>query len=202
MRNEVLNLLAKSHKEWVYIARSFGISKTDAEEIVQQMYIDLAESVEDVTKIMYNETEVNKYYVYVSLKNLYYLNWHIQGKKSKKVVTKPATCYSDKFDSQDEFFEFVLGEDETMSTEMLQIKDDALNKIHQAIRNEVDSWHNYNKRVFKIVHDQGVSQRELARETTISLSSIHNTVKNGREKLKEKFGEDYQDYSNGDYEKV
>ena len=37
-------------------------------ELVQQMYVRINDYVDDPKKILYNETEVNTYYVYVTLK--------------------------------------------------------------------------------------------------------------------------------------
>jgi len=38
------------------MAKSFGLSYDDANEIVQQMYVRVTDYVDDVNKILYNET--------------------------------------------------------------------------------------------------------------------------------------------------
>ena len=51
------------------MAKSFGVSPEDANELVQQMYIRITDYVSNPKKILYNEIEVNTYYVYVTLRN-------------------------------------------------------------------------------------------------------------------------------------
>ena len=50
---------------------SMGIPKHLVEDFVQEMYLRLNKYVKNPDKIMYNETEVNKFYVYITIKNLY-----------------------------------------------------------------------------------------------------------------------------------
>ena len=44
-----------------------------------------------------------------------------------------------------------------------------------------------------------MSMRKLAKETKISVKSIFNSCKNYKDILKSKFGEDFEDYLNGDF---
>jgi DNA-directed RNA polymerase specialized sigma24 family protein len=53
------------------MAKSFGASQELAEDLVQEMYVRLHKYVDDPQKIMYSETEVNTFFVYVSLRNMY-----------------------------------------------------------------------------------------------------------------------------------
>ena len=53
------------------MARSFGADQELAQDIVQEMYVRLYKYVDDAEKIMYNETEVNTFFVYVTLRNMY-----------------------------------------------------------------------------------------------------------------------------------
>ena len=50
---------------------SIGIPKHLVEDFMQEMYLRLNKYVKNPEKIMYNETDVNKFYVYVTIKNLY-----------------------------------------------------------------------------------------------------------------------------------
>jgi hypothetical protein len=47
-----------------------------------------------------------------------------------------------------------------------------------------------------------MSIRKLAKETGISWVSIFNTLKKCKIDLRENFSEDYDDYINGDYERI
>ena len=76
-----------------------------------------------------------------------------------------------------------------------------LEKIHEKIEEEVESWHWYDEMLWKLYKD-GRSMRELSNETKISLSSIFHTIKTCKERISEAVGEDYEDYINEDYEKI
>ena len=53
------------------MTKSFGADQELAEDIVQEMYLRLYKYVEEPDKIMYNEKEVNTFFVYVTLRNMY-----------------------------------------------------------------------------------------------------------------------------------
>ena len=58
------------------MAKSFGCDDDAANELVQGMYIRLTKYVDKVDKIMYDENNVNTYYVYVTLRNLFLSGYH------------------------------------------------------------------------------------------------------------------------------
>jgi predicted DNA-binding protein YlxM (UPF0122 family) len=59
---------------------------------------------------------------------------------------------------------------------------------------EVNEWHWYDHKMFEIYMNSDMSMRDISRETTISLSSIFNTIKNGKDRIKDRFKEDYKKY--------
>jgi DNA-directed RNA polymerase specialized sigma24 family protein len=81
-------------------------------------------------------------------------------------------------------------------------KHEAYLKILGKIEQEVDSWHWYDQKLFELYRDTDLSIRDIAAETTISSSSIFNTLKNCKEKIRVAVGEDYTDYKNEDYELI
>jgi len=44
--------------------------------------------------------------------------------------------------------------------------------------------------------------REISNGANISLSSIFNTLKNCKNRIRETVGEDYQDYKNKEYDRI
>ena len=79
-------------------------------------------------------------------------------------------------------------------------KEKAEEVIIDKINNEVDSWdHWYDKKLFKLYYNTDISMRKLAKETKISVTSIFNSCKNYKEIIQSKFGEDFEDYMNGDF---
>jgi predicted DNA-binding protein YlxM (UPF0122 family) len=57
-------------------------------------------------------------------------------------------------------------------------------------------------KLFNLYRESNLSMREIAEETDISLTSIFNTLKNCKERLREAIGEDFQDYLNEDFELI
>ena len=53
------------------MVKSFGADQDLANDIVQEMYVRLYKYVGEPEKIMYNEQEVNTFFVYVTLRNMY-----------------------------------------------------------------------------------------------------------------------------------
>ena len=72
----LIDKLADKHKDWIRMAKSFGCSDDDANELVQQMYVRLTKYVDDPKRIMYDKESLNTYYVYITLRNLYLTNFH------------------------------------------------------------------------------------------------------------------------------
>jgi DNA-binding MarR family transcriptional regulator len=56
--------------------------------------------------------------------------------------------------------------------------------------------------LYDIYYKSEQSQRDLAKATGISLSSLSNSLKTQKKTIKKLVGEDYQDYINQDYEWV
>ena len=71
MSSKILDILAKRHNEWLNMAKSFKLDTNDANELVQDMYIRMYDYTKDVKRIMYNETEINTFYIYITLIVIY-----------------------------------------------------------------------------------------------------------------------------------
>lgn len=172
MGNEWLNKVAKHHKEWVKIANLYNVGDY-AEDIVQESYIALMKYA-DENKIIDEKGEVRKGYVFFTIKSLcfQYLN------KRNKI---------DK-----------IGLDDVFNLEYQDTIEEhqAFNDICLMIDDEIDNWHWYDKKLFKLYRDNDFSMRDIAKETNISLISIWHSMKNYKEVLKDKFQEDYDNYKN------
>mgnify|MGYP003118163097 CR=1 FL=1 len=171
----VIDILADKHEDWLNMAKSFGISDDDANELVQQMYIRITDYVSDVEKILYNETEVNTYYVYVTLRNLYLRRHH---KNNPKEV----------------YLEDQENIDQITPVENIKEQKEKFDEIFDKIDNITKDWYWYDKRIFNIHFYDEMSMRKISRETKISLSSIFNTLSNGKEKIRKGAIEEYRKY--------
>jgi len=161
------------------MAKSFGVTEDDANELVQEMYLRLHKYVDNSERIMYNDDEVNTFYVYVTLRNIY-----LSGTKKVRLYGR--------------IDDYALPAYEDVDIE----KEMAFEKIVGSIRAEVDTWYWYDKKLWQIHFDNQKSMRSISTDTTISLSSIFNTLKRCKKKIKEMFNEDVEDYKNRDYDRI
>ena len=161
------------------MAKSFKCSDDTANEVVQEMYIRLSKYIDNPERIMYDEDNINTYYVYVTMRNIYLTG--IQ-KRNRYVEYKPINEEAfEEFDKEREY---------------------AMEKILNGIRSRVEKWYWYDKKLWEIHFDRQMSMRAIAAATTISLSSIFNTLKSCKNKIREEFGEDIEDYNNKDYDRI
>tara|TARA_R110002012_G_scaffold125573_2_gene277168 strand:+ start:1179 stop:1724 length:546 start_codon:yes stop_codon:yes gene_type:complete len=177
-QNKWLALVAKEHKEWIKIVRSLG-ELDYAEDIVQEAYIALSK-YSSKEKIIRNGL-VNRGYMYFTLRSLTFQFYN----KKRKINKVSLDNYNLEIPSQDNL------EDK-----------EAFEKLCNLIDQETENWHWYNKKLFNLYKDTDLSIRKIAAETKISWVSIFNTLKNCKQKIKDKHLEDWQDYKNEDYDKI
>jgi predicted DNA-binding protein YlxM (UPF0122 family) len=79
---------------------------------------------------------------------------------------------------------------------------EAFGSLMQNVQREMETWHHYDRLLFKLCKDSDLSMREIAGETKISLRSIFTTLKHCKERINENVKEDYLDYVNKDYELI
>lgn len=183
----MLDRLAKDHKLWIRMVESLNCPKAYSEDIVQEMYLKI-HRLDIGEKIMYNEDEVNKFYVYVTLRNLY-----IDSVKVKNRMRMVENKEEDEPDYVDGLSSF---DDYDHEREL------ALQRISNKIMSEVDSWHKYNAILCKLYFKTDMSLRYIAEGSGISLTSIYNSIRNYRDIIYEEFKEDVEDFNNGDYDKI
>jgi hypothetical protein len=174
----MLELLAKEHTLWIKMVVNMGCSKDVAEDIVQEMYIKLHRLIKDENKIMYNDEEVNRFYVFVTLKNLY-----VDYRKAKGKYN---------------FFEFDE-RDDVIDDEDSTDRDEAFSNLMNSITEEINSWHLYDAKLCNTYFKSNLSLRDISTGSKISLTSIFNSVRNYKKILRDKFEEDVMDFYNEDY---
>ena len=178
MEYKWLEEVAKHHKEWVNTIQKMG-EFDYAEDIVQESYIALIKYA-DATKLIDVNGDVRKGYMLFTLRSLYY-----QFYNKKKKINKVS------FDGCWELFDDSNIEEQ-----------EAYHNICLLIDEEIENWHWYDKKLFKLYRDTDFSMRDIAGETSISLISIFHSIKNYKAILKEKLQKDYEDYINNDYNQI
>lgn len=176
----MLEKLAKHHYKWISMVVNMGCSEDIAEDLVQEMYLRLHRLVKDEHRIMFND-DINRYFVYITLKNMF-----ISYKKNKsKIQIFPIFDTDDRID--DDLLDSVLDENAYFQYMMDKIDE------------EVSDWDIYDRQLFERYYKQGYSQREIARRSGIGLSSVNNSCKNIKRRLRDLLSEDIEDYKNRDY---
>ena len=175
MDNSWLAKVAIYHKDWIKVVQGFGEYEV-AEDIVQETYITLWKYA-SAKKIIDENGEVKKGYVYFTLRSLYYQYYNKKRKINKVDIDG---CW--------ELFDNSNLEEQN-----------AYNEICILIDEELKNWKDYDRLLFKLYRDNDLSMRDIATGTTISLSSIFHSIKTYKKILKDKFEKDYQDYITNDY---
>ena len=187
---KILKILSQKHQDWFNMAKSFGLTNDEANEIVQEMYIRIYDYTKDIKKIMYNETEVNTFYIYITLRNLYYSNF---AKYGKSIKTKKIYLFTEMDENKFNKIYNSYFEDYELHSNKLN-KKIKLDELFDKIDKTIDGWYWYDKKLWEIHFKKQMSMRMIASATKISLSSIFNTLKNGKEKIRSEVREEWYEY--------
>jgi hypothetical protein len=67
----VITEIHKKHNIWLEIVESFKVNKDTAKDIVSEMYIKVQTYIQNKkADILYNDNEINYYFIYLTLRNL------------------------------------------------------------------------------------------------------------------------------------
>ena len=156
-----LEKIAKKHKDWLRIVKSFGCDGDKCEDIVQEMYLKVHTLISNGTDISYGD-EINHFYIYRILRSLF-----IDLCRKEAKITKVNVEYLEKFIQEEEVIQY-----KDIEGKMKEL-DSVLDKIY---------W--YDKKVFDLISG-GMSIAELSKNSGISYYSLYNTYKNIKNIIKE-----------------
>lgn len=176
----MLEKLAEHHTLWIKMLVNMGCKVEDAKDLVQDMYIRLHRLVKDPKKMMYGK-DVNRYYVWTTLRNMYF-------SKLKRDRNK---IFYELWDS-----------DERVDDAYNISEDEAFEKITREIEDITADWRIYDKKLFELYFIKGLSLRAIAKGSTIGLTSIHTSILNYKQILRDNLSEDLIDYFNQDFDKI
>jgi DNA-directed RNA polymerase specialized sigma24 family protein len=172
-----LLILGQNHNEWLLMANKMGIGEM-SEDMVQETYLRIIR-LNYVDGIVKDDGSLNKFYMWLTIRAV-----HVDYLRAN----------SQNFVSLDEVKE---------SYEETDLeKHEALNTLDHKIHLEMESWAWYDSMLFKVYKEGNASMRNIANDSGISLTSIYNTLKNCKQRLRESVGEDYQDYINQDFDLI
>lgn len=174
---EWLNKVAVHHKEWVKVVNTFG-EFFFAEDIVQETYIMLMKWSSE--EKLFKDGQINKGYVWLALKNTFLQ--HVNKNNKIRFIQIEQAYYLTHEDNSEE--------------------NEAYNNLINNLDRECEGWHWYDKQLFELYKDTNKSFRQISLETNISVTSIFNTIKTCKKRIKTNLGEDYEDFKNKDYELI
>lgn len=159
--------------EWIKMALKLGADKSLADDMVQDMFVKLLEidkREKGLARIEYNG-DINTMYLWTILRSIF--TDHIR--KEKEFYQHDPIEY----DNADKEFE-----------NLCDCMDETLRNSH---------W--FDKRIFDLYFDDELnfSMRDLERETKISLSTIFETIKNAKKKIKTKCRKQWNKYQEAKY---
>lgn len=195
--------LYKNHKKYILFVTRFG--NDSPEDIVQDVYLQILEGItpkhdDDRVNDDYKDLptcqrlldvngEVNDIYMWILLRKKH------QEQQSKLQVQRLGSYEVSEVFEED----YKLHE--------------ANYKLSSKVLNYIDRLHWYDKQIFNLyIKDKrsmqstrgngGLSMRDIAEMTGISLRSIQTTIGNVVQGIKNDLGEDFEDLINGDYNKI
>ena len=150
-----------------------------ASDIVQMVFLRLLEMESEGRTNFYEEDSLNFFYVYRAC-----INTALKYQRAKKKINKVSLEDFDVVDQEMEYDQI-----------------NAMEKMIQKMESEMGDLHWYDEKMMRI-YMEGTSMNKIHRETDIGLTSIKNTIKNGKAKIYEELREDWEDFQNGDYDKI
>jgi len=160
----LVELAYDKKKIFINIVKSFGCNSSYAEDIVQELFIQIHLDVEKGLDLWYNN-DINTYYCYKVLRGIY-LNTH--KKEAKFLKTYIEDINGEIKEVED------LGIDEVEYAKRKDSIDEILKEMY---------W--YDSKVFSLVAS-GKSVASLSRDTKISYYSLYNTYRTALKNIKDK----------------
>ena len=158
----LVELAYEKKQTFINIVKSFGCNSSYAEDIVQELFIQIHLDVKKGLDLWYND-DINTYYCYKVLRGIY-LNTH---KKQARFLKTYIEDIGEIKQAED------LGIDEIEYAKSKDIVDDILKEMY---------W--YDSKVFSLVAS-GKSVASLSRDTKISYYSLYNTYRTALKNIKE-----------------
>ncbi len=169
----VLNLLAEKHNDWIRIVKSFGCNENTAQDIVQEMYIKIHKLTQKGGNFMYNENEINHFYIFRTLRSMFIDLTRKQGRV--KLISLDQDVFNDK-EIKKIFKKLKVNE---------YSEYDNIEKYSKTIKKQLDTLHWYDKKIYNHIQN-GESIKSLSDKTTISYYSIYNTYTRVKKYLQRK----------------
>jgi len=184
----ILEKISKYHKKWIEILTALGCNKVLAEDLVQEMYIKVHQYIKDHKKSILYNGEVNTFFIYVMLKNMYF-DYCRQKNRINITSWDDLEWLGDKI--EDEIFDGKTNDEYNKHLSIQEWYNDdlylellELDNITEAEYTKDELGKYYMRRIFKEVYLDRVKVSELSRSTNITYWSLRNTLKIIKKEIK------------------
>ena len=183
----MLNRLAKHHNYWLKMLYNLGADDYLANELLQQMYLKL----HDKENIAYGD-DVNKYYVYKTLKSLYIQHF----KDMNKTVNIEVLDYTDC-----EEIDYNIEKDDAEDLILDKIRKiaEGMTPYHQLL---LQTYYGIRLNKNNLNVSTGRSMDKIATEMEASKGHVNYHLRKIRLELTNALNEDLEDYFNDDYSRI
>jgi len=169
---DVFNLTARQYRHWRI--KALVVAEGDeyfADETLHYFLNKLQKKVEAEP-----EFEVNDNYVFIGLRNTYL---YLMGKENTK--RKNSKSYFDFVTSDSDGLDVTSEEieEELLKKQVQDNKLDAIKIVFKTLLNP------FEQKLYKIHFEEGLSQRQMARQSGLSLAIIHYRIKIIKNKIKD-----------------
>ena len=177
-REKLIDRLAKEHNVWIKMAKSLGCgSDEQANELVQQMYLKLCILGKNKYDAVIVNDQVNKMYVYNTIKNLFLDGFHLPSPKNHvEIMGTELVTYDEDLE------------------EIFEQKESNFDNLINEIESIVTKWYWYDKKMWEIYFHKNMSMREISDQTKISLKSIFDTLSYAKKEVKKRTENLYKKY--------
>lgn len=177
-REKLIDRLAEEHDVWIRMAKSLGCaSEEEASDLVQQMYLKLCILGKNKYDAVIVNDQVNKMYVYNTIKNLFLDGFHLVSPKNHvEIMGTELICYDENIN------------------EIFEQKENNFDNLMDKIESIVTNWYWYDKKMWEIYFHKNMSMREISDQTKISLKSIFDTLSHAKKEVKKRTEKLYRKY--------
>lgn len=176
--------LVKHERIWHNYLKSWGCNIDTAKDLIQEMYIQIDTYLKKHKKsIMYNEKEVNFYFVYLTLYNMF-KNLK-RAEKRVKIISLENLDYipaEETYIESEDLNNYRAIQDWFLHKDYIEMTDLNNPKLEEYDKNKMFNF--YQRKVFEEVFINNKSISQLSRDTNITYYSLYNTVKNIRQQIK------------------
>lgn len=148
------------YKKWLSLSTVICNNKDTAYEVLHELLLSLLESETPDSKL-------NDNYIFISLRNRYLKHLHKESRYNGGIPSEEG--------------------DEDV-TDHVKDAENILSKL-KSVENVVLNLRQYEQELYKLHFIYGISQREISRETSISMRSINNSINKIKFKIQEHYEE-------------